>query len=126
MSKKRSAGQPEVGAYKPNNLQWINPSPNSEDIEWLESNGNRYVELLFEFFEDLQEAERVSIKRDPQSTRWIAILFAGDSDSRNANCALSVRGAAPSDALILLAYFHQIRFEGEYPATSDGDKGRWG
>lgn len=126
MSKKRSTGEQEVGGYKPNSLQWINPTTNQEDVDWLEGNSNNYVELLFEFFEDLQEVERVSIKRDPQSTRWIAVLFAGDRDARNTNCALSLRGATPIDALILLAYFHQIRFAGSYPATADNPQGRWG
>jgi len=114
------------GKYQPNNLQWLNPQPNAEDVEWLEANSPRYVELLFEFLDDVQEDERVSVKRDPQSSRWLAILFSGSGDARNSGCALSVRGATPNDALLLLAYFHSIRYEGEYPSTPDGDKGRWG
>lgn len=113
-------------SYKPSNLQWINPTPNEKDISWLESNGDGFVPLLFDFLDDIQENERLSVKRDTQSSRWLAILFTGDGDSRNSGQALSLRGATPADAVILLAYFHVFRFKGEYPNASVDDSGRWG
>ena len=126
MSKAKNDDPKASKGYSPNKLQWVNPQTNAEDITWLESNSSRYVELVFDLMEDIQEDERVSIKRDPQSSRWLAILFAGDGDARNSGTALSLRGASPFDALLLLAYFHNIRFEGEYPATDTSDLGRWG
>ena len=126
MTKKNHNVKAQDTAFKSTTLQWLNPQTNAEDVRWLDANHDGYVQLIFDFLEDVQEDERVSVKRDPQSTRWLAILFCGGGDARNSGVALSVRGATPADALILLAYFHWVRFEAEYPATAGDDLGRWG
>lgn len=107
-------------------VNWINPQLNDSDVTWLQSNEKDLVSLILEFVDDITETEKISIKYDNHSNRWLAILFAGSGDSRNSGCALSVRGATPFDAFCALAYFHIIRFARDYDASKGGTFGKWG
>lgn len=110
--------------YRP--VRWVNPSPNGEDEKWLDDNDDVLTELCFALFNTIPEDGKLTVKYDGDSTRWIAILFMVDSGVSGGLVALSVRGATPVDALILLAYFHQIKFESGWDEVSSGGKGRWG
>lgn len=105
--------------------QWINPTPNASDYEWLEVNDDKLVLLVFELLDDLSDDERLSVKLDAYSGRWMAVFFAGSGKARNSQCALSVRGATAFDALILLAYFHIQRFSREWEYARPVDHPRW-
>lgn len=121
---KRSSNKSRTN--KASALNWVNPQFNSTDVTWLQDHEADLVNLIFEFLDDLTETEKVSIKHDDNSGRWLACLFCGDGDARNAGCALSVRGATPFDAFCALAYFHLVRYAREYPERQARLSGRWG
>ncbi len=105
---------------------WFNPQPNSNDLTTLEAESYSFGESILGLIESLEDDERVSVKRDPRSTRWLAILFVPTGNGSVGTNALSVRGATPFDAVILLAYFHQVRFP-EYSWAASGETaGRFG
>lgn len=105
---------------------WVNPKPTSEDVTWLESNENNLVEFVVAMVADLREGERLSVKRDTRSDRWLAILFMGSSSDPNGVQALSVRGATAFDACALLYYFHCVKFVDGWAQDSDAPVGRFG
>ena len=107
-------------------VRWVNPSPNSRDREWLESNDDSLNELLFTLLEGLTSDGRLTVKYDGKSTRWVAILFIPSSHVGTEFDAMSVRGATAIDAVFLLAYFHLVRFAEGWEITSSEDRGRWG
>lgn len=100
-----AATKKQSGTY-PNaqQVRWINPSANVEDVAWLEGNLQLALEDVIRLFEELLVSERVVCKYDTHSTRWTAILFSGDGQEDIPCPALSVRGATSIDALMFLAY----------------------
>lgn len=110
----------------PKSIEWLNPQPNSSDVSWLQDHEDDLTQLVFEMVDDLNDNERLSIKYDGYSSRWIAMFFGGSGDTRNSGCALSVRGATPYDATVLLAYFHLVRFSRDWRTSSSETSTRWG
>ena len=96
---------------KAGSVRWFNPAPTGEDEDWLDANTDRFVELLLALLEDIQVDGRYTVKFDPRSGRWIAILFVDGGGKDGGMVAMSVRGATATDAAFLLAYFHLIKFE---------------
>ncbi len=86
-------------------VRWINPTPNSVDIAWLEDNPAHALDSLMALFEGIHEGQRLSCKFDAKAPRWIAVLFDDRVDAHLPTPALSVRGATAIDALLLLAYY---------------------
>lgn len=107
-------------------VKWFNPSPNTGDLAWLEDNGDELGSLLLRLFDAVSAQERLSFKFDDKSNRWMAVLFAGNGDEPNAGYALSVRGATPFDSGVLLAYFHLVKYSGDWQVSGGGNDGRWG
>lgn len=106
--------------------EWFNPQLRTEDVQWLESNSESLAALILSLLDELTGEEKLSLKYDSYSSRWMAILFSGDGDARNSGVAMSVRGATPFDALVALAYLHLVRFEGEWATNADKASARWG
>lgn len=107
-------------------VNWHNPKPNAQDREWLDSNEDSLIELCLSLLDEIPDAGRLTFKRDPKSNRWLAILFVPVHSAGGELDALSVRGASALDALCLLAYFHLVRFKGEWQIVPDEDIGKWG
>lgn len=124
---KKSSGSD--GANKPTpyrDIKWFNPTLNSTDLAWLESNGTQLGDLFLSLLDGLSEGQRLSLKYDSNSTRWLGILFAGSGDDPNTGYAMSVRGATSFDAGVLLGYFHLVKFDGNWEVVGDKTDGRWG
>lgn len=107
-------------------VAWNNPQPNSDDRAWLQDNEDGLVELCIALLDEIPDDGRLSIKLDGKSSRWLAILFVPSGGTGSELDALSVRGASSLDALCLLAYFHLVRFKGEWANIPDNDLGKWG
>lgn len=93
-----------TGNSRTSEVRWVNPSLNSEDIEWLEHNGDDALGDLVELIEGIQSDSRLSCKYEAKSTRWQAILFDDSHPEGTPTPALSVRGGSALDALLVLAY----------------------
>jgi hypothetical protein len=106
--------------------RWINPTPNSSDVDWLTDHETELPSLFLEILDDIGEEERLSIKYDAYSSRWLAVLFASNTEGRNKGAALSVRGATPYDSLSLLAYFHIVRYNRIWLDEESGISPKWG
>ncbi len=107
-------------------VRWFNPSPNTEDRSWLDDNEDKLVDMAFTLLEDVPEDGRFTIKYDTHSTRWLAMLFLRSVEPEYDMDALSVRGASAIDALILLSYFHTVKFDGAWVGNAAEPTGRWG
>jgi len=107
-------------------VEWVNPTPKDADLAWLEENAERLTDLVLEMLDDFGDGEKLSVKQDSQSSRWMAIYFGGEGDSVHRGLALSVRGATPFDALCVLAYFHIVRYSRDWEVTLPSTSGRWG
>lgn len=116
----------ERGNHKLPPVQWFNPTPNGNDIKWLEDRGDALLEDCFELLEGIKETERLSIKFDIGSGRWLAVLFADGHAGRSNVQALSVRGANSVDALGLLAYFVRVKFADGWQTDDVAVVGRFG
>lgn len=107
-------------------VRWFNPSPNDGDRLWLKDNDDKLIELALSVFDAIEQDGRYTAKYDVKSTRWLAILFVPSSSTEYDLDALSVRGSTPFDALILLGYFHFIKFEEAWVPDDAESDGRWG
>lgn len=106
-------------------LRWINPAPNTQDIEWLENNVIEPMEDVIALFDGLRVGMRVTCKHDDRTTRWIAVLFDNDIGDDGAVAALSVRGATAFDAILVLAYFSIRKNKDDWRTIGGGGGGRF-
>jgi hypothetical protein len=107
-------------------VEWVNPTPNDADRTWLTDHRDKHNELVFSLLDQLSDDDKLSVKFDTYTSRWLAIYFAGDSDDENKGCALSVRGSSPYSASVLLAYYHLVLFQGSWGHNPSGNEGEWG
>lgn len=114
------------GKGKPDDVKWVNYQPNVEDRAWLADNTTGLLSLFFELVDDMEEGQRLTLKYDDYSSRWVAMYFAGGSAGQNRGLALSVRGATAYHAAVLLAYVHLIKFNREWAEISTEDESDWG
>lgn len=128
--KKAPTNSREGGALevRPDNgdVIWTNPQPNAEDVRVLESDSYDFLAALVTLYDELSPGDRVTCKYDLRSTRWLGIYFRSPGDADMPIQALSVRGATPLDALVLLAYFHLVRFQGNWGGESLPISSRFG
>lgn len=91
-------------------IQWYNPQPNSDDVKWLESNTDLFAKQVADLVVELQVNQRLSVRLDVKSGRWLAILFDDPTTPDGAVHALSCRASSGFNALVLLHYFHRVKF----------------
>ena len=107
-------------------VEWRNPSPSNGDNAWLETNADELVNNTAVLFDELSEHERVTIKFDELSSRWLAILFDHSRESEGRVLALSVRGATSFDALVLLHYFVHVKYADGWQDVDSAPSGKYG
>ena len=107
-------------------VNWFNPQPNALDIKWLAGNANKLPDTVIELVDHLSEKDRVSLKYDPGSNRWVAVLFVPHDGASSSLDALSCRGATAFDAAVLLSYFHLVRFADGWEMPDATGSGRYG
>ena len=124
---KKAAEKPtQSGNFNVSRVRWFNPQPNGSDEKWLSDNEDKLVELGLSILEAVPEGGRYTAKFDVKSGRWLAILFVPSGLPEFDMDALSVRGSTAFDALILLGYFHYIKFDQQWIGEDRGGDGRWG
>jgi len=123
--KKQAAKQPR-STPRLNEIIWFNPKPNTQDIKWLEDRGGQLLEDSLQTLDALSPEQRVTLKYDVQSSRWLAILFNGTNEQQSPVHALSVRASTPIDALGLLSYFHNFKFADGWEHEVITPTGRFG
>lgn len=89
---------------------WFNPQPNNTDAARLDSEPENYGPWVVSLIEGMSDRHRISCKFDDKSSRWVAVLFVDPVEQGEPVQALSVRGASAFFALVLLGYFHCVRF----------------
>lgn len=110
-------------------VEFVNCHLDTNDKDWLRSTSNDSPACVSEFLLGLTETERLSVKFDPKSLRFVAYLFEDSLHSPNTGCALTVRGATAHDALFALAYCHKYKFAFEWGNGTDdvgADIDPWG
>lgn len=107
-------------------LRWINPTPNQQDVEWLEGNTVNAMDDVITLFDGLRIGMRVTCKHDDRTERWIAVLFDNDIGDDGAVAALSVRGGTAFDAILLLAYFSIRKNPDDWRTLGGGGDSRFG
>lgn len=124
----KSSGGAPTGRRKGkgSSVAWFNPKPDASDVALLDGQEDNYVTHVIELLEGLQARERLSVKFEPQSGRWLAILFVDPSGEGGTVHALSVRGATAFDATVLLHYFHHVKFEDGWGGGDSEVSGRFG
>lgn len=117
MAKKAVSGGQDAEKEKPpqtrtrsNSIRWVNAELNQEDVDILESDFNGALERVVGLYEGLQANQRLSVKLDDRSGRWLSILFDDSPTEGGATVALSLRAATPLDALISLAFVHLVKY----------------
>lgn len=116
----------KAGKGKGSDTVWFNPKPDAGDLEWLDSQAGVYIQFIVTLIEALQIGERLSVRWDAHSGRWLAILFLDPSDEGGNVHALSVRGATAFDAAVLLYYFHHVKFADGWVTDASPVAGRFG
>lgn len=111
---------------KQNRVEWFNPKPDNSDREWLDGEENNYASHVIDLVGSLQDHERLSIKLELSSGRWLAILFVDPLVSDDPVYAISVRGKTAFDACVLLSYFRLVKFKGGWLQAADTNDGRFG
>jgi len=124
---KSSAGKASGGspAYKAG-VTWFNPTLNSGDIKWLEDRGDQFLSDCFNFLLSVREHERVTLKYDVSTSRWLAILFLQPLADGEQVHAMSCRGSTATDALGVLAYCINVKFADGWLDASSEPSGRFG
>jgi len=107
-------------------VRWFNPSPSSHDVQWLEDRGDDLLADCFTLLHGVQDHERLSIKYDVNTSRWLAILFDDAAVDEGHVQAMSVRGATAIDAIALLAYFVNVKFADGWVNETAASTGRFG
>lgn len=126
-SKGDASGKPtRAPKFGEGSVQWFNPKPNAQDIEWMEHRGDDILQDVITLYGGLQDRERLTVKLDSKSGRWLAILFRGDAGAELPVQAMSVRGATALDALGLLHYFYLVKFADGWQPDSGVPTGRFG
>ena len=105
---------------------WFNPKPSSEDVTFLDGKEAEYVEFVVTLVDRLAEGERLSVRFDSHSGRWLAILFIDPSTEGKGVQALSVRGESAFDACVLLYYFNYVKFADGWIKDASLPTGRFG
>lgn len=111
---------------KGNGVSWFNPKPDAADVEFLDGSENEYVDNVIALLDGLRPEQRLSIKFDAESGRWIAILFVDPVGDGGTVQALSVRGATSFDSVVLLQYFHHVKFSDGWGGGDSEVTGRFG
>lgn len=109
-----------------NGIEWHNPKPSAKDVKWLDSHESDYGKFVLEVFEGVEDNERLSLKYDTESTRWIAVLFVDPDESGGKVQALSVRASTPLFAVVLLYYFDKHPIGADWRAPDVEVAGRFG
>lgn len=107
-------------------VRWVNSSPNAEDKQWLADHETELVTLFFELVDELGEGSKITLKYDSNTARWVAVYFSDSDGERNAGLALSVRGASPYHACVLLAYTHLVKLSRVWDEGGSGMESEWG
>ncbi len=124
---KRDKGKTFVSSTAPRNaVTWVNPAPSEADTKWLAANSEKYMDLLKSLGEGLQPLDSITLKEDPQSLRWIAVLFLHSRAEKGIAPAISVRGRSAFHAHVLLAYMHVHKHMGSYTLSMDDPDTEWG
>ncbi len=107
-------------------IRWVNAELNNEDVDILETDLDGALDRVVSMYEGLLTDQRLSVKLDARSGRWLAILFDNPPTEGNVTVALSLRAATPLDALISLAYVHLVKFAGGWHDIASGTDRRFG
>lgn len=127
--KRRAKGSTKQAAQADgdgNGVRWVNPSPNTQDVEWLEDNLVQALEDVLAVFEGLHGRQRFTCKHDSRTDRWVAVLFDNSDSEGEPTPALSVRGASALDAIILLGYCVVRKYPDGWQAFGVAAQGRFG
>lgn len=106
--------------------RWLNPQPNRADISELENPDYDSVAALAVLFTELPSEDRVTVKYDLHSGRFLAMYFRSPMDRDMPVDVLSVRGRTAYDAAVLLSYFHLVKYEGEWGGGEAVPESRFG
>lgn len=123
---KNSKGKGDQAEFGGGRVVWFNPKPDVSDVEWLESPDRNHAEDFVALVEGLRGDERLSVKLDVQSGRWLAVMFVLPSAVGGPTHALSVRGATAFDACVLLHYFHYVKFPDGWSTDEAEYSGKYG
>ena len=108
------------------NLTWVNPYLNTGDKKWLSDNIDQLPVQICALLDKVDEHHNLSIKFDRYSKRFLATFICNDSESLNAQCAISVRGATATDATYALAYCVLVKMPEKWSDSNDAVGSRWG
>ncbi len=116
------------GSKKSDNgdVRWFNPQPNRADVSDLEDPDYDAISTVIELLTGLPPPDRVQVKYDLRSSRWLALYFRSPDDPDMPLDIMSVRGETAFDAAVLLGYFHLVKFQGEWGGGDDEAVGRFG
>ncbi len=106
--------------------EWVNPKPNNSDVQWLDDNEDQFGAYVVAVCESIKEHERLSVKFDTASRRWIGVLFVDPIEDEGTVYALSCRASTAFLALVLVYYFHVHMGQGAWSKFYAEDGGRFG
>lgn len=107
-SKQRNVVQPEktVDAQRTNQYshEFVNVYLNAGDVAWLSEHEADAYDVVGGFLDKVSSGYEYTVREDPKSLRWNAMLKCSDEQLVNNGLILSVRAATSFDALYALAY----------------------
>lgn len=108
--------------------QFINPYLSDADKAHLADNADSLIECVMELAGCVRDEYSLRVAFDRHSLRYNALLTCVADGIPNTGLILSVRGAAPTDALYALHYLHFVKSEGLWRsiAPQSGAASRFG
>ena len=107
-------------------VEWYNPQPSNTDVEWLDGMRDLFATHVADLVTGLYVNQRITLKLDVKSGRWIAILFDDPSTPDGIVHALSCRASSAINAVVLLHYFHMVKFKDGWKQDSLQSTGDFG